>query len=50
VFDASAMGTETGMEALAQCGDSAAISKYFATTLDWYVDPIHIGAQQINKR
>ncbi|KAE8446201.1 hypothetical protein EG329_012426 [Mollisiaceae sp. DMI_Dod_QoI] len=34
-FDASAMAGETGMEALAQCGDPQVPVKYFATTNDW---------------
>ncbi|KUJ17782.1 GroES-like protein [Mollisia scopiformis] len=34
-FDASAMATETGMEALAQGGDTHAEVKYFATTNGW---------------
>ena len=37
VFDASAMATETGMEALAQVGDKDAKVKYFATVNDWSV-------------
>lgn len=35
VFDASAMATETGMEALAKHGDPEVEAKYFVTTNDW---------------
>lgn len=35
VFDASAMASQTGMEALFEHGDSKAGGKYFATTNDW---------------
>ncbi|KAH7330514.1 chaperonin 10-like protein [Rhexocercosporidium sp. MPI-PUGE-AT-0058] len=35
VFDASAMASQTAMEALAQHGDPKAEVKYFATTNDW---------------
>lgn len=34
-YDASAMASETGMEALAQGGDSETKAKIFATTNDW---------------
>ncbi|KAF8853745.1 GroES-like protein [Acephala macrosclerotiorum] len=34
-FDASAMASETGMEALAQCGHPDAQVKHFSTTNDW---------------
>lgn len=35
VFDASAMASQTGMEALAQHGDPKVEVKHFATTNDW---------------
>ncbi|OBT98834.1 hypothetical protein VE01_03434 [Pseudogymnoascus verrucosus] len=40
VFDASAMGTETGIDAVTQVADQRAPERYFSTTNDWApIDP-----------